>query len=61
MLDLIVSGTANGILMVESGAREISEAEMVEALVLAQEPIKETCRMEEELRVQAGKEKIVVP
>ncbi len=61
VLDLIVSGTANGILMVESGAREISEAEMVEALVLAQEPIKETCRMEEELRVQAGKEKIVVP
>jgi len=61
ILDLIVSGTANGILMVESGAREISEAEMVEALVLAQEPIKETCRMEEELRVQAGKEKIVVP
>ncbi|MCX6086989.1 MAG: polyribonucleotide nucleotidyltransferase [Caldiserica bacterium] len=61
VLDLIVSGTANGILMVESGAREISEAEMVEALVLAQEPIKETCRMEEELRVQAGKEKIIVP
>ena len=61
VLDLIVSGTANGTLMVESGAREISEAEMVEALVLAQEPIKETCRMEEELRVQAGKEKIIVP
>lgn len=61
VLDLVVSGTANGILMVESGAREISEAEMVEALVLAQEPIKETCRMEEELRVQAGKEKIVFP
>jgi polyribonucleotide nucleotidyltransferase len=61
VLDLVVSGTANGILMVESGAREIGEAEMVEALVLAQEPIKETCRMEEELRVQAGKEKIVVP
>jgi len=61
VLDLVVSGTANGILMVESGSREIGEAEMVEALVLAQEPIKETCRMEEELRVQAGKEKIVVP
>lgn len=60
VLDLVVSGTADGILMVESGAREISETEMVEALVLAQEPIKETCRMEEELRVQAGKEKIVV-
>ena len=61
VLDLVVSGTANGILMVESGAREIGEAEMVEALVLAQEPIKEICRMEEELRVRAGKEKIVVP
>jgi polyribonucleotide nucleotidyltransferase len=61
VLDLVVSGTANGILMVESGAREIGEAEMVEALVLAQEAIKETCHMEEELRVQAGKEKIVVP
>jgi polyribonucleotide nucleotidyltransferase len=61
VLDLVVSGTANGILMVESGSHEISEAEMVEALVLAQEPIKETCRLEEELRAQAGKEKIVVP
>jgi polyribonucleotide nucleotidyltransferase len=61
VLDLVVSGTANGILMVESGAREISEAEMVEALVLAQGPIRETCCMEEELRVQVGKEKIVVP
>jgi polyribonucleotide nucleotidyltransferase len=61
VLDLVVSGTANGILMVESGSREISEAEMVEALVLAQEPIKETCRLEEELRAQSGKEKIVVP
>jgi len=60
-LDLIVSGTANGILMVESGSREISEAEMVEALVKAQEPIEEMCRVEEELHLQAGKEKIVVP
>lgn len=60
-LDLIVSGTANGILMVESGSREISEAEMVEALVMAQEPIKEMCRIEEELHAQAGKAKIVVP
>ncbi len=61
VLDLVVSGTADGILMVECGSREISEAEMVEALVRSQEPIKETCRLEEELRAQAGKEKIVVP
>lgn len=61
MLDLTVSGTSKGILMVESGAREISEAEMVEALVKAQEPIRESCALQEELRSQAGKEKIVVP
>ena len=61
VLDLVVSGTASGILMVECGSREISEAEMVEALVRAQEPIKETCRLEEDLRAQAGKDKIVVP
>jgi polyribonucleotide nucleotidyltransferase len=61
LLDLVVSGTASGILMVECGSREISEAEMVEALVRAQEQIKETCRLEEELRAQAGKDKIVVP
>ena len=61
LLDLVVSGTSDGILMVECGSREISEAEMVEALVRAQEPIRENCRLEEELRAQAGKDKIVVP
>ncbi len=61
VLDLVVAGTVDGILMVECGSSEISEAEMVEALVRAQEPIKETCRLEEDLRAQAGKEKIVVP
>jgi len=61
VLDLVVSGTASGILMVECGSREISEAEMVEALVRAQESIQETCMLEEDLRAQAGKDKIVVP
>jgi polyribonucleotide nucleotidyltransferase len=61
LLDLTVSGTRDGILMVESGSREITEAEMVEALVRAQDPIRESCRLQEELRALAGKDKIVVP
>lgn len=61
LLDLTVSGTRDGILMVESGSREITEAEMVEALVRAQDPIRESCRLQEELRAVAGKDKIVVP
>lgn len=60
-LDLVVSGTTNGILMVESGSREIGEEEMVDALIRAQEPIRESCKLQEDLRTQAGKEKIVVP
>lgn len=61
LLDLTVSGTRDGILMVESGSREITEAEMVEALVRAEDPIRESCRLQEELRAEAGKDKIVVP
>ncbi|MDO9100294.1 MAG: polyribonucleotide nucleotidyltransferase [Caldisericota bacterium] len=60
-LDLVVSGTADGILMVESGSREISETEMVEALVRSQEPIREACALQEELRKMTSKTKIVVP
>ncbi len=61
LLDLTVSGTRDGILMVESGSREITEAEMVEALVRAEDPIRESCRLQEDLRAKAGKDKIVVP
>ncbi|MEP6573785.1 MAG: polyribonucleotide nucleotidyltransferase [Gemmatimonadota bacterium] len=40
-IDLIASGTADSIVMVEGGALEISEAEMLEALKVAQKGIKE--------------------
>jgi polyribonucleotide nucleotidyltransferase len=48
-LNLIVAGTEEAIVMVESGAREVSEAIMVEALMLAHKEINRLCRWQKEL------------
>ena len=40
-IDLVVTGTADSIVMVEGGALEVSETEMLEALKVAQQGIKE--------------------
>ena len=57
-LDLVVAGTADAITMVECGAQEISEAIMVEALMLAHDNVKKICAAIEELRTIAGKPKM---
>src|SRR6266576_5754848 len=59
-LDLIVAGTEEAILMVEAGAREVSEAEILDALDIAHAEIKKLCQAQKELRDQAGKEKAEV-
>ncbi|MEK6537456.1 MAG: polyribonucleotide nucleotidyltransferase, partial [Actinomycetota bacterium] len=56
-LDMIVAGTAESILMIEAGGTEISEAVAMEAVRFAQEPIRQLCQLQEELREAAGKEK----
>jgi polyribonucleotide nucleotidyltransferase len=56
-LDLIVAGTEEAILMVEAGANEISEAEILDALDIAHETIKKLCALQRELVEQAGKAK----
>src|ERR687892_9034 len=50
-------------LMVEAGANEIAEAEVLDALDIAHAAIKEICQAQHELRRQAGKEKdeVVAP
>jgi polyribonucleotide nucleotidyltransferase len=62
-LDLIVAGTANAILMVEAGAREIPEAEILDALDIAHSEIKKLCALQVELAEKVGKPKlsVVVP
>ena len=53
-LDLVVSGSADSIVMVEGGSLEISEAEMLEALKVAQRGIREVIGFERQLISQAG-------
>ncbi|MBN1622587.1 MAG: polyribonucleotide nucleotidyltransferase [Endomicrobiales bacterium] len=54
-LDLLVSGKKDSLCMVEAGANELKEEEMLEALKLAQEEIKKMCLFQEKYK---QKEKI---
>src|ERR671934_485862 len=56
-LDLVVAGTEDAILMVEAGADEVSEAEILDALDIAHAEIKKLCEAQRELQKIAGKEK----
>jgi polyribonucleotide nucleotidyltransferase len=57
-LDLVVAGTKDAILMVEAGARGVSEQTVVDALELAHEHIARICEALLDLRERAGKPKI---
>jgi polyribonucleotide nucleotidyltransferase len=53
-IDLVVSGSADSIVMVEGGSLEISEAEMLEALKVAQRGIRDLIGLEKQLIDKAG-------
>jgi polyribonucleotide nucleotidyltransferase len=59
-LNLLVAGTEEAIVMVESGAQEISEAEMVKALTEGHAVIKQIVALQKDLRARAGKPKRAV-
>ncbi|MBI4564333.1 MAG: polyribonucleotide nucleotidyltransferase [Planctomycetes bacterium] len=56
-LDLVLSGTRDGVIMVEAGAKEISEERLVKAFEFAGPYIQKMIDLQEELRRAAGKEK----
>ena len=56
-LDLVVAGTREAISMVEAGASEVSEEDLLEALQIAHDEIKKLCDVQDELRKLAGKPK----
>jgi polyribonucleotide nucleotidyltransferase len=56
-LNLLVAGTGEAIVMVESGAEEIPESVMVEALVKGHDVIKQIVAVQKELRARVGKPK----
>ena len=60
-LNLVVAGTQNGVVMVESGAHELPEELMVEAISLGQQAIQEIVAQQLVLSKMAGKEKWPMP
>ena len=59
-IDLTVAGTSEAINMVESGSKEVSEEEMLEALMFGHEYIKELCEIQKDIISEIGEEKIEV-
>lgn len=56
-IDLTVAGTAQALNMVEAGAKEVSEEDMLAALMFGYEQIKKLCAFQEEIVAACGKEK----
>jgi polyribonucleotide nucleotidyltransferase len=56
-MDVVVAGTANDIIMVEGGSREVTEADMIAALDFAMQQIRKIVAAQTELAKLAGKPK----
>jgi polyribonucleotide nucleotidyltransferase len=59
-LNIMVVGTKDGIVMIESGAQEVAENRVVDAIEFAHEQIKKICAAIENLASRAGKPKRLV-
>ncbi len=59
-LHLTVAGTRDAVMMVEAGANELSEKEMLDAILLAHEDIKEIVAFIEKIQAECGKPKMEV-
>ena len=57
LLNIMVVGTADGIVMIESGAKEVKEETVVDAIEFAHTEIKKICAAINDLRQKAGKPK----
>ena len=56
-IDLAVAGTEEAIMMVEAGAAEVPEEEMLDAVMFGFEAIKELCRFQKSIIAEIGKPK----
>ena len=56
-MDVVVAGSSDSIVMVEGGALEVSEADMVEALTIAHKGVRELIAAQEELFKKIGDER----
>ncbi|MCI2110401.1 MAG: polyribonucleotide nucleotidyltransferase [Acidaminococcaceae bacterium] len=60
-LNLAVAGTKDAILMVEAGAKEVSEDTMLDAIWFAHDQIKKIVEFQEKIQAEIGKPKMDVP
>ena len=56
-IDLAVAGTEDAIMMVEAGANQVPEEEMLDAIMFGFEAIKELCRFQKKIIAEIGKPK----
>ena len=57
-IDLTVAGTKYAINMVEAGSKEVSEEDMLDALMFGHEAVKELCEFQEKIISEIGEEKM---
>ena len=60
LIDIIVAGSKDGIVMVEAGAKEVTEEQVVQALETAHAAIKQIVATIDDLAKEAGKKKLSV-
>src|SRR5690554_4964319 len=54
-MDIIIAGTKDAIMMVEAGAQEVPEEEILEAILFGHEEIKKLVAFQEEIKAEIGK------
>ena len=59
-IDLVVAGTADAIMMVEAGAKEVDEEGMLQAIMFGHQAIKRICAAISEMGAKTGKPKMQV-
>ncbi len=59
-INMYVAGTKEAIMMVEAGAKEVPEMEMLDAIMFAHEEIKKICEFIEEIVAEVGKPKMQI-
>jgi len=59
-IDLTVAGTKDAVNMVEAGAKEVSEADMLEAIMYGHEVIKQIVEFQEKIVAEIGQQKMAL-
>ncbi|MDD5566893.1 MAG: polyribonucleotide nucleotidyltransferase [Patescibacteria group bacterium] len=61
VLDLVVVGSAEKVVMLEAGAKEVPEAQVMEAVSFGQKHLRKILDLIEQVRQEAGQPKMVIP